>query len=128
MRLMEKRKSIILIFMDSQKIKQRRKELRKSLTPAEAALWTLLKSKRLSGRKFRRQHSFGVYIVDFYCYSENLVIELDGEVHNDPEVMEYDERRDTYLQSLGLKVFRIENKFVFDHQEQLLKMIEEFFD
>ena|SRR5688500_13489819 len=113
--------------MDLQKIKQRRKELRRNLTPAEATLWTLLKGKKLNGRKFRRQHSFGYYIVDFYCHSEKLVIELDGEVHDDPEIIEYDNKRDDYLKSLGLKVFRIENKFVFEHQEQLLKMIEEHF-
>ena len=114
--------------MDLQKIKQRRKELRRNLTHAEATLWTLLKGKKLNGRKFRRQHSFGYYIVDFYCHSEKLVIELDGEIHNHPDIIDYDYKRDNYLKSLGLKVFRIENKFVFDHPEQLLKMIEEYFD
>ena len=62
-------------------LEPRRKKLRRNLTPAEAFLWTVLKNSNLAGRKFRRQHSVGNYILDFYCDSEKLVVELDGEVH-----------------------------------------------
>ncbi|MFI5384261.1 MAG: endonuclease domain-containing protein [Methanosarcina thermophila] len=62
-------------------LKARRKELRENLTPAEAALWNVLKSSQFKNRKFRRQHSIGKYIVDFYCPAEKLIIELDGAVH-----------------------------------------------
>ena len=58
--------------------KTKRKKLRNNLTPAEAALWNLLKNSQLEGRKFRRQHSVGFYILDFYCPSERMAIELDG--------------------------------------------------
>lgn len=58
-----------------------RKSLRKKLTAAEATLWNLLKGKKLDGRKFRRQHSVNQYVLDFYCPSERLAIELDGEHH-----------------------------------------------
>ena len=61
--------------------KDRRLSLRKKLTAAEATLWNLLKNKQLDGRKFRRQHSVGKYVLDFYCASEHLAIELDGEHH-----------------------------------------------
>jgi very-short-patch-repair endonuclease len=59
-------------------LKQIRRELRHNLTPAEATLWRCLQNKQLAGRKFRRQHSVGSYVLDFYCPSEMLAIELDG--------------------------------------------------
>src|SRR4051812_15713439 len=58
-------------------LKPRRRKLRRSLTPAEASLWRALKNSQLSGRKFRRQHSVGKYVLDFYCVEEWLAIELD---------------------------------------------------
>jgi len=67
-------------------LKPRRKELRNNPTKAEAFLWRYLKNNQLEGRKFRRQTSIKSFIVDFYCPQENLVIELDGEVHFDDEV------------------------------------------
>ncbi len=62
-------------------LKENRKMLRSNLTPAEAELWKHLKSSQLYGRKFRRQHSIGNFILDFYCPSEKLAIELDGQIH-----------------------------------------------
>jgi very-short-patch-repair endonuclease len=62
-------------------LKPFRKKLRNNSTSAEATLWTYLKNRQLEGRKFRRQHSIGNYIADFYCPEEQLVIELDGEGH-----------------------------------------------
>ena len=62
-------------------LKTFRKELRNNLTPAEAKFWKIVQNKNLEGRKFRRQHSVGNYILDFYCPSEKLAVELDGEVH-----------------------------------------------
>ena len=59
-------------------LKNTRDNLRKNMTEAELVLWEVLKDKKLSGRKFRRQHSIGYYIADFYCTSEKLIIELDG--------------------------------------------------
>ena len=59
----------------------RRKELRRNLTPEEAVLWTQLKAKGLDGSKWRKQHSVGNYILDFYCPEAKLCVELDGERH-----------------------------------------------
>ena len=101
-------------------LKQYRADLRKNLTPAESALWNLLKNKRLEGRKFRRQHSIGDYIVDFYCPAEKLVIELDGDVHGDYFQIEKDSARDIYFEKLGLSVLRFENRFVFQDPEYVL--------
>ncbi|TDU34394.1 very-short-patch-repair endonuclease [Gelidibacter sediminis] len=101
--------------------------LRGNLTPAEAFLWTHLKSRQLENKRFTRQHSIGHYIVDFYCASENLIIELDGQGHFNPEVQEYDCKRTLYFESLGYKVIRFENKFVFDGLPSVLKEITECF-
>ena len=108
-------------------LKTFRKELRNNATPAEATLWTMLSKKQLEGRKFRRQHSIGNYIVDFYCPSERLAIELDGEGHNDVVQAQYDHERDLFLKSFGVKVLRFENKVVFDHPEGLLENVKQAF-
>ena len=55
-------------------LKEKRKYLRENMTEAELVLWSVLKGKKLEGRKFRRQHSIGHYIADFYCSSEKLII------------------------------------------------------
>jgi very-short-patch-repair endonuclease len=99
---------------------EKRKKLRSNLTPAEAFLWKHLKAKQLDGKKFVKQHSTGNYIVDFYCASEKLIIELDGEVHNTAAAEEYDEKRTNYLNSLGFTVIRFENKMVFDYLPSVL--------
>ena len=104
-------------------LKEHRKELRGSLTPAEAELWKHLKGGSLEGRKFRRQHSVGNYIVDFYCPSEQLVIELDGQVHNHATAEQVDQERDQYLKSLNIRVLRFENKDVFDNLEAVINEI-----
>lgn len=108
-------------------LKTFRKELRNSLTPAEATLWTILEGKQLDGRKFRRQHSVGNYILDFYCPSERLAIELDGEVHNTIMQQEYDRERDLFLNSYDIKVLRFENKWVFLQPEMVLQAIKNEF-
>jgi len=97
-----------------------RKELRSNLTPAEAVLWSSLQRKQLDGRKFRRQHSIGNYITDFYCPSEKLVIELDGADHFTPEGSEADEIRNSYLQELDIKVLRYENRDIYYNLEAVL--------
>ena len=100
-----------------------RKKLRNNGTSAEAVLWIRLKHSQLEGRKFRRQHSIGNYIVDFYCPEEKLVIELDGEGHFWEDGLKRDHRRKCYLNSLGIQVIRFENKWVFDDMEYLLNEI-----
>jgi len=97
------------------------------MTPAEAALWQLLKNSQLHGRKFRRQQGVGCYIVDFCCPAEFLVVELDGEVHNNPVQGEHDVQRDAQLRALGFTVLRFENKEVFQNTEAVLRTIADAF-
>ena len=100
-----------------------RTALRSNLTPGEAAFWNIVKNSRLDGRKFRRQHSVCNYILDFYCPSERLGIELDGEVHFNDLAREYDYERTLFLQQFGIKVLRFENKWVFEEPEQVIEII-----
>src|SRR5688572_9659570 len=95
-------------------LKALRKELRSNLTPAEAALWKALQRGQLEGRKFRRQHSFGKYILDFYCPAEKLAIKLDGRHHFSDSGFVGDSERTAFLNSHGITVLRFENKEVFE--------------
>ena len=104
-----------------------RKELRHHLTPAEAKLWTYLQRSQLAGRKFRRQHSVGGYILDFYCPAECLAIELDGAVHDSEMAQLYDEERDLFLRHCGIRVLRFENSWVFLQPEEMLTEIAKHF-
>jgi len=108
-------------------LKPYRRKLRSNLTPAEAFLWTHLKNKQLEGRRFRRQFSIHNYIVDFYCPAEKLVLELDGEIHNNAIAIERDRIRDAKLNKMGIKVLRFENSLVFDKLEWVLEEIKNSF-
>ena len=100
------------------------KRMRKEPTDAEAALWELLRDKKL-GDKFRRQHLIDDFIVDFVCLSKNLVIEVDGGYHNDPTQKEYDEQRTLYLNEKGFKVIRFTNEEVLGNTEAVLTKIKQ---
>jgi very-short-patch-repair endonuclease len=88
------------------KLKERRIELRKNQTPQEVVLWARLRLKNL-GFKFKRQHSVGPYILDFYCPEKKLAIEIDGSQHI--ENKEYDNERCLYLSDLGIRTLRFWN-------------------
>ncbi len=88
------------------------------MTSAEAMLWSIIKSKQL-GVKFRRQHSIGNYIVDFYSSEIQLVIEMDGGIHEDVIHQSNDEVRDVYMQDLGIAVIRFDNKEIFEDEERV---------
>lgn len=105
----------------------RRKTLRRQLTPAEARLWEILKNSKFHQRKFRRQHSVENYIIDFYCIAERLGIELDGEAHHNPGTAAYDAERDARLRELNITMLRFENRLVFEHIEYVLSSIEAAF-
>lgn len=86
----------------------RRKDLRNNSTLQEILLWQKLKNSQ-TGFKFRRQHSIGGYIVDFYCPSKKLIIEIDGSQHLVKEAKDYDKIRSEYFMGLDIKVLRFTN-------------------
>jgi very-short-patch-repair endonuclease len=102
-----------------------RKQLRNSLTAAEAVLWQNLKRRQLLGKKFRRQVSIGRYIVDFYCPEAGLVIELDGDRHFSITIDEYEAQRTKYLEEESLRIIRFENKELYQNLEGVLESIKE---
>lgn len=104
-------------------LKDFRKQLRNNPTPSEAELWKYLNNRQLENRKFRRQHSIGNYIVDFYCPEERLIIELDGGVHLLKEQREADKERDEVLRDMGFNILRLKNVDVLQNIEQVLIMI-----
>jgi very-short-patch-repair endonuclease len=108
-------------------LKSYRKHLRNNGTSAEAVLWCQLKNRQLENRKFRRQHSIGYYIVDFYCPQEKLVIELDGEDHFWGDQINEDERRDEFLRDNGIRIIRFENKWIFKDMAYVLNEIRKHF-
>ncbi|MBS1794456.1 MAG: DUF559 domain-containing protein [Acidobacteria bacterium] len=108
-------------------LKNYRRKLRRNLTPAEARFWKLVQGKSLDGRKFRRQHSVGPYILDFYCPSEKLAVELDGAVHFNDAARERDARRRLFLSRCGIEVLRFENRLVFEDPERVLGIVKSRF-
>jgi very-short-patch-repair endonuclease len=110
-------------FNNLKRVEKRRKELRNHLTSAEARMWTYLQYSKLDGRKFRRQHSVGAYILDFYCPSERLCVELDGAIHLTQSARVHDATREKFLASLNIRVIRFENRLVFENPDGVLAEI-----
>ncbi len=108
---------------DKPELRTIRRALRTHPTNAEAALWKGLRRRQLHGRRFRRQHSIGSYVLDFYCPDERLAIEVDGGVHRDPVRADYDSRRQRWLEGQGLRVIRFTNEEVFQHIDVVLSAI-----
>ena len=109
----------------NRKLAVRAKELRKNMTPAEKRLWYgFLRTFRF---RVLPQRPIDNYIVDFYCSSLKLVIEIDGEHHCAEEGKQYDGERDTILKSYGLTVMRVKNSDVMDKFEGVCERIEGFY-
>jgi very-short-patch-repair endonuclease len=100
------------------------RENRRNLTSAEYDLWQILRSRRLNGIKFRRQHPVEQFIVDFYCHEAKLVIEVDGGYHDRPGQAEADKGRERRLAELGLTVIRFTNEEVMYNIDLVRSRIE----
>jgi very-short-patch-repair endonuclease len=103
---------------------ERARQMRKEPTNAEALLWARLRKRQLDGLKFRRQQIIQYFIVDFYCPSVKLVIEIDGPVHDVQE--EYDQEREKILQELGYQVVRFKNSEVESNIDLLVASISDY--
>jgi very-short-patch-repair endonuclease len=104
-------------------VEQAARDLRKNLTPAEEYLWQALKSKQLNGLRFRSQHPVGNFILDFYCPSCKLVVEVDGNIHDDRQ--DYDLARTQVLEAYGYFALRFTNDEVLGDLATVLKKIAE---
>lgn len=100
-----------------------RKALRNNATPAECILWRGLQRSQVEGIKFRRQHSIGQFVMDFYSPSLRLGIELDGEVHNDMIIHQRDEEKEAFLRDNGITLLRFPNELVYNHFDYIKERI-----
>jgi very-short-patch-repair endonuclease len=98
-------------------------ELRRNQTDAESLLWFLLRNRRMDGFKFRRQQPIGPYIIDFYCATKKLAIELDGGGHADENQARYDSQRSDFLAREGIEVLRFWNNQLLGETEAVLEVI-----
>jgi len=99
------------------------KRMRGEAPDAEKKMWWILRSRKMSGFKFRRQVPIGGYVVNFYCVKSRLVIELDGGQHADGASVEYDERRTARLNELGVRVVRFWDCDVLKHADDVAESI-----
>jgi very-short-patch-repair endonuclease len=101
---------------------ERRVELRRNSTAQEEILWKQLRGNQL-GQKFKRQHSVGGFIADFYCANKKLIVEIDGSVHHTQDAKEYDQIRDKYFKDLGYTTLRFWNNDVENNLQEVLKKV-----
>ena len=93
------------------------------MNDADKRLWSRLRAHRMDGRKFRRQHAIGSYIVDFVCLPSRLIIEVDGDSHGNDLREALDSKRTAYLEKLGFRVLRFWNEYVLTDIDNVTETI-----
>ena len=110
----------------NQKINPKKLELarrfRKNPTESEDMVWQMLRNRQIRNLKWRRQQVIDGFIADFYCAELNVVLEIDGSIHDDEEVKEYDEFRTSVFASKGIRVYRLKNEDC--DKKHLIELIE----
>jgi very-short-patch-repair endonuclease len=106
---------------NKRKTLNQRRELRRNQTDAEKKLWNIIKGRRLSNCKFRRQYSVGPYILDFYCPQIRLCVEIDGGQHMNNRAQ--DAARTKYLNQSLIKVVRFWNNDVLKNPEGVFEAL-----
>ena len=101
------------------------KSLREKMTQAEIILWEEIKGNKLEGYKFRRQHPIHKFVADFYCHKLKLIIEVDGEYHENKDQVEADIQRSELLKYHGVEVIRFSNEEILSNIEEVVKRIKE---
>ncbi len=107
-------------------LKKYRTVLRRKMTPAEIALWQLLRNRQLDGVRFFRQYSIDNFILDFYCPQFKLAIELDGDYHFDEYQVERDKLRNEHLLNKNIRTLRFENFEIFQYPQRTLDEIRKY--
>ncbi len=102
--------------------KEKRRELRNNAPEAEALVWARLRNKQ-TGYRFRRQYSVGRFVVDFYCPSLKLAIELDGDSHVQEGAPAQDRERQAFIEALGISFLRFTNDEVFNNADGVVRAI-----
>jgi very-short-patch-repair endonuclease len=106
--------------------KEKRRYLRNNQTSPEKLVWMFLRRKQISGERFLRQYSIHSYVIDFYCPSLKLAVEIDGDSHfESDESIKYDKKRERFLVSVGTTIIRFTNQQVIENLEKVMDQIEE---
>ena len=98
-------------------------DLRKNMTQSETLLWERLRNRQCGGFKFRRQQIIEGFVADFYCEQAQLVLEVDGGIHNSKEVKENDIHRETVFKARGITTFRFTNGEIENDIDNVLHRI-----
>src|ERR1700728_3792961 len=93
------------------------REQRANAVHAEAIIWRAVRDRRCEGAKFRRQIALGSFIVDFVCFDQRLIVEIDGPTHESAEQQAKDRERDTWLGAQGFRMLRLPNELVIASTE-----------
>jgi very-short-patch-repair endonuclease len=107
----------------SKELQERARQLRRAMTPAEAALWKELRG--WPAARFRRQHPLGRFVLDFYAPSVRLCVEVDGGIHEESDQHEHDEARSEALAAMRIQVIRFRNEEVLSDPGAVLLRIQE---
>jgi very-short-patch-repair endonuclease len=94
-------------------------KLRNNMTDAEKALWEVLKKRDIFNVRFKRQHPIDIFIVDFYCHNYKLAIEVDGDIHLEKEIIDYDDGRTHDIEQYGVTILRFTNREVFENIDKV---------
>jgi len=114
-------KNIVRGQKTSPEMRERAKQLRREMTPAEKVLWRELRTNKLNGLHFRRQQIIHGYFADFYCHQQELIIEVDGGIHEFQK--DYDREREEYLMTIGFRIIRFTNEEITKDLKSVLKKI-----
>ena len=109
-------------FNKSEEIEKRR-QLRNNRPAAESIVWTKLRKKQVHGFKSRRQYGVGPYVIDFYCPTLNLAVEIDGDSHIVADANGNDERRQAFIESFDIRFLRFTNEQVYRELDNVLETI-----
>ena len=97
----------------------RARTLRRRMTLPEVTLWQALRGQK-QGARFRRQHPVGPFILDFWCESARLAVEIDGQTHDHPDQARHDARRTEWLTTQGIRVWRVPARDVLSNLDGVL--------
>jgi len=108
---------------NKKELKSRRRQLRSNMTFTEKLVWIYLRKYQMKVR-FLRQYSIDNFVIDFYCPRLKLAIEIDGDIHDEQDQKNYDNKRQNYLERIGIKFIRIRNEEFFNNPNKAFERIE----
>ncbi|MEQ1493779.1 MAG: DUF559 domain-containing protein [Terricaulis sp.] len=107
----------------SERTLNRARHLRREMSDEEGILWMLLRDRRFAGFKFRRQVPLGDFVADFVCFERELIVELDGSQHAEPEQATFDAKRTQVLEAAGFRVIRVWTSDLFKERDGVFETI-----